>query len=53
LFVFSNRILWDESNLKYNEEHKTATMKIDEPKTPYHYDDMSDKEDEGKKMEQK
>ena len=26
---------WNEDNLKYNFENKTATMKIDEPKTPF------------------
>jgi len=32
-----SHIRWDEDNLIYNETHKTATMKIDEPKTPYHH----------------
>eukprot|EP00005_Dracoamoeba_jomungandri_P003172 CAMPEP_0174250690 /NCGR_PEP_ID=MMETSP0439-20130205/786_1 /TAXON_ID=0 /ORGANISM="Stereomyxa ramosa, Strain Chinc5" /LENGTH=184 /DNA_ID=CAMNT_0015330825 /DNA_START=14 /DNA_END=568 /DNA_ORIENTATION=- len=31
-------IQWDEANLIYNEEHKTATMKIDEPDTPYNFE---------------
>ena len=30
-------VRWDEENLKYNEENKSATMKIDEPKTPYNF----------------
>jgi len=30
-------IVWDEENLQYNEEHKTATMTIDEPDTPYNF----------------
>jgi len=41
-------IVWDEDNLIYNESHKTATMKIDEPPTPYNkdYDSAEDEEDE-------
>eukprot|EP01133_Synstelium_polycarpum_P003615 gene3615-4143_t len=31
------RIVWDEENLTINELQKSSTMKIDEPKTPYHY----------------
>lgn len=40
--------MWDEDNLIYNESHKTATMKIDEPPTPYNkdYDSAEDEEDE-------
>ncbi|CAI6005534.1 unnamed protein product [Closterium sp. NIES-65] len=30
------KVQWDEGNLTYNEEHKSATMTIDEPKTPFH-----------------
>mmetsp|Transcript_29447 Transcript_29447/g.68264 ORF Transcript_29447/g.68264 Transcript_29447/m.68264 type:complete len:229 (-) Transcript_29447:68-754(-) len=30
-------VVWDEENLTYNEEHKTATQKINEPKTPFNY----------------
>jgi hypothetical protein len=29
------KIAWDEENLHYNEAAKSATMKIDEPKTPF------------------
>ena len=28
-------VVWDEENLEYNEANKSATMKIDEPKTPW------------------
>ncbi|CAK7225333.1 hypothetical protein SBRCBS47491_005852 [Sporothrix bragantina] len=46
------RLKWDEVNLYLTEQDRTATMKIDEPKTPYaqHYDpaeDPSDDEDLG------
>ncbi|CAK7216952.1 hypothetical protein SCUCBS95973_002987 [Sporothrix curviconia] len=46
------RLKWDEVNLYLTEQDRTATMKIDEPKTPYaqHYDpseDPSDDEDMG------
>ncbi|PRP79629.1 protein phosphatase inhibitor 2 [Planoprotostelium fungivorum] len=36
------RIVWDEDNLATNESEKSATMKIDEPDTPFNpakYDD--------------
>ncbi|KAK3277756.1 hypothetical protein CYMTET_14255 [Cymbomonas tetramitiformis] len=29
------RIVWDEDNLEHNKTLQTATMKIDEPKTPW------------------
>ncbi|KNC52330.1 uncharacterized protein AMSG_08298 [Thecamonas trahens ATCC 50062] len=35
-------IVWDEENLAYNEENKSATMKIEEPDTPYHNYNMED-----------
>jgi len=42
------RIFWDEDNLIYNDSHKTATMKINEPKTPYNKDyKYSEEEEEG------
>jgi len=40
------RIVWDEQNLAETESQKSATMKIDEPKTPYNYYDSSGEEDE-------
>ncbi|KAF4120655.1 protein phosphatase inhibitor 2 [Geosmithia morbida] len=45
------RLKWDEANLYLTEQERTATMKIDEPKTPYvrHYDpgqEPSDDEDD-------
>jgi protein phosphatase inhibitor 2 len=42
------RLKWDEANLYLTEQERTATMKIDEPKTPYvkHYDpDVEDDDD--------
>jgi hypothetical protein len=36
------RVVWDESNLTDNEEYRKlhpVTMKIDEPKTPFHHDE--------------
>lgn len=30
-----DHLKWDEANIYKNEQEKTATMKIDEPKTPY------------------
>lgn len=41
------RIVWDEDNLLLTESQKSATMKIDEPKTPYHYYDSDQEEAEG------
>ncbi|ODQ80867.1 hypothetical protein BABINDRAFT_20651, partial [Babjeviella inositovora NRRL Y-12698] len=31
----TDELKWDEANLYLNEQNKSATMKIDEPKTPY------------------
>lgn len=44
----SQRLKWDEANLYLTEQERTATMKIDEPKTPYvrHYDPAEDPSDE-------
>lgn len=44
----SQRLQWDEANLYLTEQERTATMKIDEPKTPYakHYDPAEDPSDE-------
>ena len=41
------RLKWDEANLYLNEQDRTATMKIDEPKTPYakQYDPTEDEEE--------
>jgi len=33
---YRTRIVWDEVNLITNESQKSSTMKIDEPKTPFH-----------------
>lgn len=33
--TYPDHIGWDEMNLYKNEQEKSATMKIDEPKTPY------------------
>ena len=42
------RLKWDEVNLYLTEQDRTATMKIDEPKTPYvkHYDPSEDPSDD-------
>lgn len=44
----SPRLKWDEANLYLTEQERTATMKIDEPKTPYvkHYDPFEDPSDD-------
>ena len=41
------RLKWDEANLYLTEQEKSATMKIDEPKTPYakHYDPTEDEDE--------
>ncbi|KAN0044996.1 hypothetical protein ACTA71_006523 [Dictyostelium dimigraforme] len=44
-----NRIVWDEENLTINDMNKSSTMKIDEPKTPYHYYESEEETDESKK----
>lgn len=40
------RIVWDEDNIAFTESQKSSTMKIDEPKTPYHYYDSSEDDEE-------
>ncbi|CAK7270216.1 hypothetical protein SEPCBS57363_003993 [Sporothrix epigloea] len=47
------RLKWDEINLYLTEQDRTATMKIDEPKTPYaeHYDPAEDPSDDEDQME--
>lgn len=47
------RLKWDEANLYLTEQERTATMKIDEPKTPYakHYDPAEDPSDEDEDMD--
>jgi len=42
----TKRIVWDEQNIAQTEREKSSTMKIDEPKTPYHYYDSSEEDDE-------
>jgi protein phosphatase inhibitor 2 len=44
----SQRLQWDEANLYLTEQERTATMKINEPKTPYakHYDPNEDPSDD-------
>ena len=41
------RLKWDEANLYLAEQEKSATMKINEPKTPYakHYDPAEDEDE--------
>ena len=46
------KIVWDEENLLYNETHRTATMKIDEPPTPYNRDYASSDNDESSQGEE-
>src|SRR3989338_2536794 len=40
-------IVWDEENLQLCEASKSAKMKIDEPKTPYHHSYISSSGSEG------
>ncbi|KAK4160580.1 ribosomal L27 protein-domain-containing protein [Cladorrhinum sp. PSN259] len=46
------RLKWDEANLYLTEQERTATMKINEPKTPYakHYDPAEDPSDDDEDM---
>lgn len=48
----SQRLKWDEANLYLTEQERSATMKIDEPKTPFvkHYDPTED-EDEIRRLD--
>ncbi|ELR13045.1 uncharacterized protein ACA1_097290 [Acanthamoeba castellanii str. Neff] len=48
-------VVWDEDNLIYNESNKSATMKIDEPPTPYNkeYDSAEDDEEESTSSSEK
>ncbi len=48
-------MVWDEDNLIYNESNKSATMKIDEPPTPYNkeYDSAEDDEEESTSSSEK
>ena len=39
--------MWNEENLQHNEENKSATMKIDEPDTPYVKYDLDAYADDG------
>lgn len=47
------RLKWDEVNLYLTEQERTATMKIDEPKTPYakHYDPAEDPSDDDEPLD--
>ncbi|KAJ5079886.1 protein phosphatase 1 regulatory (inhibitor) subunit 2 [Anaeramoeba ignava] len=44
---------WDEENLRYNEENRTDTMIIDEPKTPYNYEQFNDSSSDSEDFDQK
>ncbi|KAL2265912.1 hypothetical protein VTJ83DRAFT_5264 [Remersonia thermophila] len=48
------RLKWDEANLYLTEQERTATMKINEPKTPYarHYDPAEDPSDDDEDEDQ-
>jgi hypothetical protein len=39
-------VKWNEDNLKENDETRCATMKIDEPPTPFNFEYCEDEEDE-------
>ncbi|EKX43072.1 hypothetical protein GUITHDRAFT_110797 [Guillardia theta CCMP2712] len=41
-----HHVKWDETNLEYNEQNKCATMKIDEPPTPFNFEYCEDEVDE-------
>jgi len=41
-----NRLKWDEDNLLLNESQRDATMKIDEPKTPFVHHPPSDSDED-------
>jgi hypothetical protein len=45
-----SRIVWDEENITETEQTRTATMKIDEPKTPFNEFFMGDMEHHGSGM---
>lgn len=49
------RVVWDESNLAGNEEYRKlhpVTMKIDEPKTPFHHDEGEYVDDEAESADE-
>jgi len=46
-------LIWDENNLIVNECNKSSTMKIDEPKTPYHYLDSDEAKSEDEEQDER
>ena len=42
----SRAVQWNEDNLRENDESRCATMKIDEPPTPFNFEYCEDEEDE-------
>lgn len=34
----SKGVRWDENNLEVNDQNRSATMKIDEPPTPFNFE---------------